>query len=97
RDVQNKVLEAMAMARPVLVTGAAEAGIAARNGEHFAMADSGAQMAARALDLLAKPEEAARMGVAARRLVLESMSWPATLAALPQLIGRGPTGRRDAA
>lgn len=97
RGVQNKVLEAMAMARPVLVTGAAATGIVARDGEHLAIADSGAQMAARALDLLTKPEEAARMGGAARRLVLETMSWPATLTALPQLIGREPTGRRDAA
>src|SRR5690606_39343894 len=56
RGVQNKVLEAMAMARPVLVTGAAATGIVARDGEHLAIADSGAQMAARALDLLTKPD-----------------------------------------
>ena len=35
RGIQNKVLEAMAMARPVVASGAAAEGIDAENGTHF--------------------------------------------------------------
>jgi hypothetical protein len=39
------------------------------------------------------------MGAAARRFVVERMSWPAMLAPLPSLVGRGAErlGDRDAA
>jgi hypothetical protein len=37
------------------------------------------------------------MGHAARRFVVESMSWPAMLSRLPEIVGREPTGRRFAA
>ena len=97
RGVQNKVLEAMAMARPVLLTPAAETGIAARDGEHFAVADSDAELVSRALTLLAHPAKAAAMGQAARRLVVERMTWPAMLARLPEIVGRVPAERRNAA
>ncbi len=39
RGVQNKLLEAMAMARPAVVTRAAATGIAGEDGRHFAVAD----------------------------------------------------------
>ena len=88
RGVQNKVLEAMAMARPVLVAAAAANGLPGKDGLHLAVADSDTALAQRALDLLAQPEVAREMGEAARRLVLETTSWPAMLASLPGLIGR---------
>jgi sugar transferase (PEP-CTERM/EpsH1 system associated) len=99
RGVQNKVLEAMAMARPVLLTSDAAAGIGAVDGEHFAIEDGDAELAARVLQLLAEPERGAAMGAAARRFVIERMSWPAMLAPLPALLGREgkSQGRRDAA
>lgn len=87
RGVQNKVLEAMAMARPVLATGAAATGLPGKDGVHFAIADSDEALAARALDLLARREAAEAMGEAARRLVVESASWPAMLADLPGIVG----------
>jgi sugar transferase (PEP-CTERM/EpsH1 system associated) len=99
RGVQNKVLEAMAMARPVLLTSEAAAGIGADDGEHLAVEDGDARLAARALELLAAPDQASVMGAAARRFVVERMSWPAMLAPLPALVGRDAEGRghRDAA
>jgi sugar transferase (PEP-CTERM/EpsH1 system associated) len=99
RGVQNKVLEAMAMARPVLVTPEAATGIAATDEVHFAVEASNEALAARALALLACRESAAAMGAAARRFVIDTMSWPAMLASLPGLLGRDPApqGRRDAA
>lgn len=99
RGIQNKVLEAMAMARPALLTPEAATGIAAIDGVHFAVAESDADLLARALALLADGRTAAAMGAAARSFVIETMSWPAMLAPLPQLVGRETKaeGRRDAA
>ncbi|HSQ95258.1 MAG TPA: TIGR03087 family PEP-CTERM/XrtA system glycosyltransferase [Croceibacterium sp.] len=99
RGIQNKVLEAMGMALPVLLTPDAATGIAATNGVHFAVAESDADLLAGALTLLADKRSAAEMGAAARRFVIETMSWPAMLAPLPQLVGREArqAGRRDAA
>ena len=98
RGIQNKVLEAMAMARPVLLTPQAATGIDAVDGEHFAIAESDVKQAQRALTLLADEDARKTMGAAARRFVVDSMSWPAMLARLPELVGR-PAGeaRRDAA
>jgi sugar transferase (PEP-CTERM/EpsH1 system associated) len=99
RGIQNKVLEAMAMARPVLLTPDAATGIAASNGFHFAVEQSDAGFASRALALLADPKNAAAMGGTARRFVIETMSWPAMLAPLPRLLGRQESteGQRNAA
>ena len=99
RGVQNKVLEAMAMARPVLVTTAAATGLPGKDGVQLAVADSDEALVRRALDLLAQPEAARVMGEAARRLVVETMSWPAMLASLPGLVGASSPAkvRRDAA
>ncbi len=93
RGVQNKVLEAMAMARPVLLTSSAAAGIGARDGEHFAIADDAPALAASALALLGDPARAAAMGAAARCFVAEHCSWEQMLTALPEIL----TGRADAA
>jgi sugar transferase (PEP-CTERM/EpsH1 system associated) len=98
RGVQNKVLEAMAMARPLVLTQAAAAGIPGEDRRHFALADGDDAIAERALDLLADREAARRLGAAARALVQERMSWPAMLEKLPALVGRaGEKERRDAA
>jgi sugar transferase (PEP-CTERM/EpsH1 system associated) len=94
RGVQNKVLEAMAMARPVLVTPGAATGIDAIDGVHFAVEDGDAALVARALALLADRDAAAAMGAAARRRVIETLSWPAMLAPLPSLLGREPNSQR---
>ncbi len=99
RGVQNKVLEAMAMARPVVLSGEAATGITACDGEHFAIGRDDAALAARALALLQDKDGARRMGQAARRFVVERHGWDAMLAPLARLVGRGdsPVTRRDAA
>jgi sugar transferase (PEP-CTERM/EpsH1 system associated) len=90
RGVQNKVLEAMAMARPVVLSPQAATGIPATDGVHFAIGDGDRAIADRALGLLAGGKAAAAMGAAARRFVIERMSWPAMLEPLPRLLGRPP-------
>ena len=67
RGVQNKVLEAMAMARPVLATRAAATGIPARVGQDIAVADGPEDFATHTLALLSDAALARSMGAAGRR------------------------------
>ena len=99
RGVQNKVLEAMAMARPVLLTPQAATGIAASDGEHWIVEKPDPDgMMARLEALMVEPGFAERMGRAARDFVLANHDWDATLAPLARLIGSDLTEeKRDAA
>jgi sugar transferase (PEP-CTERM/EpsH1 system associated) len=97
RGVQNKVLEAMAMARPVVVSPDAATGIEADDGAQFVIADDDAAFVAWLLRLSEEPETARALGRQARRFVLETMSWPAMLAALPHLLAMQEGTQRDAA
>lgn len=84
RGIQNKVLEAMAMARPVVASAAAAEGID-HAGTIRVAADAGAQVATiRAL--LADPADAGRLGAAARAQVVARYAWPARLAVLDALM-----------
>ncbi|MCW5647952.1 MAG: TIGR03087 family PEP-CTERM/XrtA system glycosyltransferase [Sphingopyxis sp.] len=87
RGVQNKLLEAMAMARPVVASAAAATGIDATPGEHLLVADDAAATAA-AVDMLFDDREAAaRMGQAARAQMIARYGWDARLAPLGDLLG----------
>lgn len=86
RGIQNKVLEAMAMARPVVVSAAAAEGIDALDGEQLVVADGAPAEAAAIAALLADPARAAAIGAAARTRVVECYGWDARLAPLAQLI-----------
>jgi sugar transferase (PEP-CTERM/EpsH1 system associated) len=78
RGVQNKVLEAMAMARPVVLTPGAATGIGAEDGNHFAIAQADPEAIVAGIDaLVADPGMAETMGAAARRFVVEHMGWEA--------------------
>lgn len=98
RGIQNKVLEAMAMARPVVLSPEAATGIDARDGEHFAVgADDGA-LIDRMLALLDNRTAAEAMGAAARRYVVDHQGWAAMLAPLDGIVGaRRAEAHRDAA
>ncbi|MBL9068154.1 MAG: TIGR03087 family PEP-CTERM/XrtA system glycosyltransferase [Sphingopyxis sp.] len=87
RGVQNKLLEAMAMARPVVASAAAATGIDATPGEHLLVADDAAGMAAAVSSLFADREAAARMGQAARAQMIARYGWDARLAPLGDLLG----------
>jgi polysaccharide biosynthesis protein PslH len=91
RGVQNKVLEAMAMALPVVLSEEAATGISARSGEHFAVAQGDEALAQAVLALLDEPDRARALGAAARRFVAENVSWDAALAPLAGMLG-GPAG-----
>ncbi|MET0248168.1 MAG: TIGR03087 family PEP-CTERM/XrtA system glycosyltransferase [Sphingobium sp.] len=96
RGVQNKVLEAMAMARPVVASPQAAEGIDARAGEHLVVAADPAREAAEVIALLGDPDRAASLGRAARARVEARYRWSATLARLPTLLF-GTDSARDRA
>lgn len=98
RGVQNKVLEAMAMARPVLATPQAATGIAARDGHDLVVADGVEALAKAALSLLHDKVRAATIGHSARAFVVASCGWQGVLAPLAGLLGlTGPEAPRVAA
>ncbi|HAY10781.1 MAG TPA: sugar transferase, partial [Thauera sp.] len=90
RGIQNKVLEAMAMARPVVLTQAPAAGLAAQNGRDCEVAADEADLAARVLGLLGDDARRARMGEAALDCVLRAYSWSAHLRVLDGLLDVQP-------
>lgn len=90
RGVQNKVLEAMAMARPVVASPAAFEGIEAEPGRHLLVADGAGAQAGAVAGLLADPRRARAMGEAARRLMVETYRWDARLAPLARIAGFEP-------
>lgn len=75
RGIQNKVLEAMAVARSVVLTGKAAAGIGGENGRDFLVHDTPAAIAGAIRDLLADPSARQRIGDSARRFVAEHHRW----------------------
>lgn len=87
RGVQNKLLEAMAMARPVVASAAAATGIDATPGEHLLVADGPEAMAAAVVRLFDEPAAATQMGRAARERMIARYGWDARLAPLAELLG----------
>ena len=87
RGIQNKVLEAMAMAKPVVASPAAAEGIVATHGTHLIVADDVDQEAEAVIDLLDKPQAGTNIGAAARLHVINRYSWASQLSALSQLMG----------
>ncbi|MEZ5608832.1 MAG: TIGR03087 family PEP-CTERM/XrtA system glycosyltransferase [Rhodocyclaceae bacterium] len=90
RGIQNKVLEAMAMARPVVVSADSATGLAARPGHDFEIARDGDDTVRHVLALLADPARRSTMGAAARTCVVEHYSWQAHLAQLDTLLRPPP-------
>lgn len=94
RGVQNKVLEAMAMARPVLASHPAFTGIEALPGRDLLIGQDAAGWARHAADVLGGAH--AGMGAAARLAVQRHHSWAQTLAPLDALLGCAPFGAAPA-
>ena len=97
RGVQNKVLEAMAMSLPVVLTSSAATGINAVPGHHFEVAESDAELAEAIIKLANDPRRASVMGLDARRYVVERQSWQSALAPLTQIFAGSRRAQRNAA
>lgn len=90
RGIQNKVLEAMAMAKPVVVSPQALEGITAVAGSELVLAQDAPEFVARIAELLAHARPA--MGGAARLRVQRSYSWASNLAQLGTWLESTPAG-----
>ncbi len=84
RGVQNKVLEAMAMARAVVLSPGAAQGIDAEDGRDFIVADKPAQAV---VDLLRDAGRRLSLGGAARARMAERYGWDAQMAPLRGFMG----------
>jgi sugar transferase (PEP-CTERM/EpsH1 system associated) len=87
RGIQNKVLEAMAMGRPVVASAQAAEGIDAEDGKHLLIAPDPAAEAEMVCALLDDPARAVRLGAAARLRMEQRYHWDATLAPLADMLG----------
>jgi polysaccharide biosynthesis protein PslH len=87
RGIQNKVLEAMAMARPVVATHAAAQGIDAEEGRDFVKADSAEAQAHACIEILTNAEKARDLGNAARARMIARYGWDAQMQPLPAYLG----------
>ena len=88
RGVQNKVLEAMAMARPVVASPQAYQGIDAEPGRDLIVAEGSAAQAGAIAGLLDDPLRAEALGAAARARVEARYAWAARLAPLDAMLVR---------
>jgi sugar transferase (PEP-CTERM/EpsH1 system associated) len=96
RGIQNKVLEAMACARPVVLTPEAAAGIRAMDDVHYVIAEDAPALAEATIALLGDVDARERIGAAARRFVTEHHRWDRELARFEQIV-TGVLDAKDAA
>jgi len=97
RGVQNKVLEGMAMAKPVVLTPGAATGIDAVDGMHFAISQPEPDAMLKRIEaLLSDADKRIAIGKAARQFVVENMCWDRIDVRLAQLLD-GPETDRHAA
>ncbi len=85
RGIQNKVLEAMAMERPVVASAAAAEGI--DHADTIRVGGNVGEIAEEVIALLSDPKAAAELGRSARAQVIKRYSWAARLAPLDAILG----------
>nr|WP_255356143.1 glycosyltransferase [Haloarcula sp. CBA1127] len=73
--LQNKVLEAMALGRPVVATPLAREGINALDGKHIVISDTATEFANAIDQLLSDADKRRAIGTAARTLVEQRYTW----------------------
>jgi sugar transferase (PEP-CTERM/EpsH1 system associated) len=86
RGTQNKILEAMAMAVPVVASQAAAAGVDAEPGYHLVTCSTPTEYAGAIVRLLENPGERNRLAEAGRARVLSHHSWERSMNMLDRLI-----------
>jgi glycosyltransferase involved in cell wall biosynthesis len=90
RGIQNKVLEGMAMGRPVIVTPQALEGIGAEANEHLLLARDSDELV-RSVEKLMNPAFATTVAAAARNWVLNRCNWADSLEKYDRLLGSEQT------
>lgn len=90
RGIQNKILEAMAMARPVVAARSCVEAIAAEEGSELLAADAAEDYVRQLQQLLGDPARAVAVGAAGRERVLQSYSWTAHLSGIDRFLAPAP-------
>ena len=90
RGIQNKILEAMAMARPVVASQSCVAAINVRVGEELISAINGSDFVREIDALLKSPERSATVGHCGRLRVVKSYSWSAHLGGIDRYLDTDP-------
>ena len=88
--VQNKVLEAMAMARPVVTTGKAFEGIKGKPDVHVLIKDDPKHFADKVVQLLNNNDKGTVLAGNARDFILKNYNWQTNIAALERLLPLEP-------
>jgi len=86
--IQNKLLEAMSCACPVVTTPTGNQGIDGIDGEHLLLSKNSLDLAEKALFLLKNNNEANLIGAKARQLIIDTHSWEFVFSNLDELIQR---------
>ena len=73
--IQNKILEAMALRKPVVTSSLGAGGIDGKDGEHFLVADDPEDMAEKIFDLLEDEKRRRSISEKARALIEEKYTW----------------------
>ncbi len=94
RGIQNKVLEAMSLARPVVLTSGALEGIAAEPGSEVLLADTVDDFAA-ACCRLALGDDGPAIGKAARTRIVRDYDWPVRLSGFDDLLRPHPVAQES--
>jgi len=89
RGIQNKVLEGMAMEKPVIATPGAATGLKAEPGKEIVVAENASEMASAIIELLGDVDKQRALGVRARKYVEREHSWDGHLRRLKELIDAG--------
>lgn len=93
RGIQNKVLEALAMGKPVIATPPALAALRTETGRHLLAASTPAEWVEVLCDLFADPARCQELGAAGRRFVEENHHWERCLNPLLETIFAPVAGR----
>ena len=96
RGIQNKVLEAMAMGRPIVLTPPALEGIDAEPDRDVRLARNVAEFADMTVQLLEDPQRAATLGAAARKQAELRYAWAEILRGLEDLPSAAAGALREA-
>ncbi len=84
-----KILEAWAARTPVVSTSIGAEGLECRDREHLLLADNTERFTAAVSELLALPDDRARIGAAGRRLYEEQYTWQAAWKTLDTFLHAG--------
>jgi sugar transferase (PEP-CTERM/EpsH1 system associated) len=94
RGLQNKVLEAMAYGKPVVLTGKAVTGISGVHGRDYVVADDPEAFAAAVIQLLRDAEQRDRLGQNGRRFVRAHHQWESELRRFERIVFDDATEER---